>query len=158
MKHKQLKFEKLTIPDLLDAALVLPTAGSLAISLNNLVYLNVDDNYIHQLYPFLKIFHDEIEKPDYFGPDLIGAHISVIYPEENPIYNNNDDDVGQVHHFQVTGLYTAKLGLKKYYVLGIEAPSLLLFRRQRGLCEKLHFKDHSIGFHITLGVWPVDPF
>lgn len=70
-----------------------PSTGKIAVSNNNLTYLDIDDEYVHQLFPLLKNFN--IKKPDYFGEDSEGAHITVIYPEENKTINK--DDLGQKH-------------------------------------------------------------
>jgi hypothetical protein len=81
MKIPEIKI--INTPLLIVAASQLSPAGKLAVSHNNLTYLNIDDNYIHQLFPLLK--NQEIKKPDYFGDDSVGAHITVIYPEENKV-------------------------------------------------------------------------
>ncbi|HEX4045091.1 MAG TPA: hypothetical protein VHZ76_05435 [Gammaproteobacteria bacterium] len=140
--------EKLNIPELLNTASYLPSNGKLAISDNNLIYLDIDDAYIHQLFPLLE--NQQIKKPDYFGGKSAGAHITVIYPEENKIIN--DDDFNREHNFIVKDIVTAMIGLKTYYVILVESPSLLKLRRRYDLSDKLCFKGYSIGFHITIGV------
>jgi hypothetical protein len=140
--------EKLNIPELMSAASHLALDGKLAISDNNLVYLDVDDAYIHRLFPLLH--NQQIKKPDYFGKKLAGAHITVIYPEENTKINKNDLD--QKHDFILKNLVVAQLGLKKYYVLLVESFSLLELRKKYQLPDLLCFKGYTIGFHITIGV------
>ncbi len=140
--------EKLHIPDLMNAASHLALDGKLTISDNNLVYLDVDDAYIHLLFPLLQ--NQQIKKPDYFGEKSAGAHITVIYPEENKKINKND--LGQRHSFVIKDIVTAQIGLKTYYVLLVESASLLQLRRQYALSDMLCFKGYSIGFHITIGV------
>jgi hypothetical protein len=140
--------EKLNIPDLMNAASHLALDGKLTISDNNLVYLDVDDAYIHRLYPLLQ--NQQIKKPDYFGEKSAGAHISVIYPEENKKINKSD--LGQRHSFIIKDIIAAQIGLKTYNVLLVESASLLQLRRQYALPDMLCFKGYSIGFHITIGV------
>src|SRR5829696_1009800 len=112
--------KKLNIPNLISAASHLALDGKLAISDNNLVYLSVHDDYIHQLFPLFA--NQKIKKPDYFGAGSAGAHISVIYPEENILISSNDLD-GE-HKFEIEGACTAEIGLKNYYALMVNAPSL----------------------------------
>ncbi|MCD6040033.1 MAG: uncharacterized protein K0S27_1433 [Gammaproteobacteria bacterium] len=138
----------LNISQLANALSGLATKGRLAISDNNLVYLDISDHYINRLFLFLE--NQKIKKPDYFGIGGIGAHISVIYPEEN--IGINRDDVDKEHEFKVKSAFTAEIGLKKYYALKVDAPSLLLLRRKYHLSDMLPFKGYSISFHITIGV------
>jgi len=142
------KIIKLNNHQLINAASHLPSNGKLAVSDNNLVYLDIDDAYIHQLFPLLQNL--QIKKPNYFGKKSAGAHITVIYPEENK--KINEDDLNQEHHFIVKEMVTAEIGLKTYYVILVDCPSLLKLRRRYGLSDKLCFKGYSIGFHITIGV------
>jgi len=138
----------LNIPELKHAAALLPATGKLAISHNHLVYLDIDDNYIYQLFPLLKTPH--IEKPNYFSTYGVGAHISVIYPEENKILQQKY--LGQEYHFTLQEMVIAEINLKKYYILLVQSPALLHIRRKHELPDKLNFKNYEIGFHITIGV------
>lgn len=142
------KIIKLDIPELINAASYLPSDGKLATSDNNLIYLDIDDAYIHQLFPFLK--SQPLKKPDYFGEKSVGAHITVIYPEENKIISN--DDLNQEHKFIVKDIVTAEIELKTYYVILVESPSLLKLRGRYCLSDMLCFKGYSIGLHITVGI------
>ena len=143
-----ISFEKLNIPTLQQLSEKLATKGKLTISDNNLVYLDVDDDYIHQLFPLLE--DQNIQKPDYFGIGLAGAHISVIYPEEN--ISVGSSDLYKQHQFDIKGVFTAEIGLKQYYALLINAPSLLQLRRKYGVSDMLPFKGYLVDFHITIGV------
>ncbi|CDZ75832.1 hypothetical protein BN59_00091 [Legionella massiliensis] len=140
MNAKTINFTTLDIPDLLETAKNFPSIGSLCISKSNLVYLSVDNRFIHQLFPLLKNIHNQAYKPDYFGERATGAHVSVIYPEE---YTTSlaSQDLGQRHHFKVNGIFSADLGLKRYYVLGIESESLIALRSKYNLSPKLYFKQ-----------------
>ncbi len=137
-------------PKLLKAAKQLSTTGKLAISENKLVYLDIDDNYIHQLFPLLQ--NSLIKKPDYFGTKSAGAHITVVYPEEQKIIKQ--EELHKEHSFTIKELVTAKIGRKLYYVLLVESLSLLHLRKKYHLPKLLNFRGYSIGFHITIGVQP----
>ena len=67
----------------------------------------------------------------------------------------SSDDLNHEHEFEMKGAFAAEIGLKKYYALMVNAPSLLLLRRKYGLSDMLPFKGYSIGFHITIGVQPI---
>lgn len=138
----------LKFPKIIDTAQCLSLKGNTQLSENNLFYLNIDDNYIHQLFPLLEA--TRVKKPDYFGEKSVGAHITIIYPEENK--NIKIDDLQQEHSFFIKDIVTAEIGKKTYYVLLIESPSLLKLRKKYSLPELLSFKGYSIGFHITIGV------
>lgn len=108
----------------------------------------MDDAYVHQLFSLLK--DGTVQKPDYFGEQSVGAHITIIYPEEHK--NIQKKDLQQQHHFLVKEIVTAEIGRKIYYVLLVDSPSLLQLRRKYDLPDLLSFKGYSIGFHITVGV------
>jgi len=138
----------LKLPKIIENAQRLSSTGSTQKTENNLFFLNIDDTYIHQLHPLLK--DERINKPDYFGEKSVGAHITIIYPEESKIINVHD--LQQQHSFFVKDIVTAEIAKKTYYVLLIESPSLLRLRKKYNLPNLLSFKGYSIGFHITIGV------
>ncbi len=140
--------KKLSNPELIAAATQFATNGKLAISANNLVYLDIDDAYIHRLFPLLQ--NQQIKKPDYFSKGSAGAHITVIYPEENK--NINVKELGQEYSFAIKEMVAAEIGVKTYYVLLVKSPSLLQLRRKYKLPDALCFKGYAIDFHITIGV------
>lgn len=142
------KTKKINIPAILKLASQFEMKGKLAISSNNLVYLDIDDDFIHRLFPLLTI--QDVKKPDYFGEKSAGAHISVIYPEEEN-FKIEKADLGKEHEFIIKKLIAAEIGQKIYYILLIESPTLLQLRRNYLLPDLLCFKGYSIGFHITLG-------
>lgn len=145
----KLKVKPLDNPSLINKALTLMPNGYLSTSSEQLTYLDVDDDYIHQLLPLLK--NRRIKRPNYFGEELIGAHISVIYPEENVWIN--PEDLGYEHYFTIKELFTAELDIKKYYVLMVESPSLILLRKKYGLGDMPYFRGNLINLHITIGVY-----
>lgn len=144
---KKLTLTKIVAPNLIKESEKLIPLGKLAVSLNNLTYLDINDEYIHRLFPFIE--EDDVTKPNYFGKNSVGAHITVIYPEENQ--SAFPEELGVEHRFQIKGAYTGILGLKKYFVLTVNSPSLLQLRRRHGLSDKVCFKNHLIDFHITIG-------
>lgn len=148
MMHSQLSMKQVNVPKLLDTVAQLSMKGHLKMNAFGLTYLDIDDNFIHHIFPLIPDM--SAMKPEYFGEDLVGAHISVIYPEEDiPCHKS---DLNKEHDFVVTGLFSAVLENKKYYVLKVKAPSLISVRRRHGLPHKLLFKNYLIDLHITVGV------
>lgn len=150
---KTLIFHPLNLPHLVETAQTLSPIGLLATSATHWTYLNIDDAYIHQLHPLLETCPEKIDKPEYFGEDLAGAHITVIYPEEQKFVAN--EDLGIIHQFTVKDAFYADLDLKRYYVLTVESPSLIALRNKYGLGELLSFKDYPVHLHITIGTAPI---
>lgn len=148
MTHSQLSMQQLSVPKLLDTVAQLSMKGHLKMNAFGLTYLDIDDNFIHQIFPLIPDM--SAIKPEYFGEDLVGAHISVIYPEED--ISCHKSDLNKEHSFTVTGLFFAVIENKKYYVLKVKAPSLTSLRRRQGLPDKLSFKNCLIDLHITVGV------
>lgn len=128
----------------------LQKTGILKISKNRLLYLDIDDNYVHLLFPLLDNIKANIKKPNYFGKGLAGAHISVIYPEEERVIRK--EDLEREHPFQLKEMAMVIIGLKKYYVMMIDSPSLNQIRANYSLPATLNFKGYAVGFHITIGV------
>lgn len=141
------KIIKLDNPKLLEAAKHLSTKGKLARLGNNFVYLDIDNDYINHLFPLLQ--NQLFKKPSYFCEKSVGAHISIIYPEENREVDKADWN--QEHRFIVKGLVETEISQKIYCVLLVESPSLLYLREKYCLPDLLSFKGYSIGFHITIG-------
>lgn len=112
-------------------------------------FLKVEDAYIHELYALLN--DPTVQKPDCFSlPKAAGAHISIIYNEENILLSAND--INTQHNFSVKNFSHVKLGAKEYFVLFISAPSLNQLRLKYGLPEKPRYKNIPIDFHITIAV------
>ena len=147
MSKKFLQFNRLSNADLLAKAKSLPPQGYVQKTPSGLIYLKIDDDYIHRLFPLLTA--ENKVKPDYFGCEGIGAHISLIYPQENfycsPFY------LDMIYSFALDGLYEAKVKENTYYVLRILSTSLSALRRQCGLPLKLNFDGYNIDLHITIG-------
>jgi hypothetical protein len=139
----------LKIDALTTQAAKLSTSGILAVTNKNLIYLDISDDYIHQLFPLLDNKNNLILKPDYFNKYLIGAHISVIYPEENTVID--PIEFGKHHNFSIKHLCTMQISAKTYYVLTVESNSLLELRKKYNLPDKLNFRGYNVEFHITIG-------
>lgn len=149
MSNNELTLISLDIPNLINKARTFPAEGILSQSSDGLIYLDISDNYIHDLYPLLQEYCDSITKPDYFSIKSAGAHISVIYPEE--AISINSEELGKLYPFSVLQAFAANLGVKRYYVLTINSPELINLRRRYNLGPQLSFKNHWIDLHITIG-------
>lgn len=129
----------------------LPLSGTLKKS-EHFIYVDVEDNYIHQLVSFIE--DEGFEKPPYFGsPQLVGAHITVVYPDEM-----HQDKVQRSYIPTQQISFTLKecqivhpLRLKEIdevYLIAVESPELDTIRQQLGLPKKKY------DFHITIGMKP----
>jgi hypothetical protein len=145
---KTQEFKPLVLPQLIQAASQLPMTGTVA-AIELYTYLDIDDRFIHELYPLLPNPHKLIQKPNYFGENM-GAHISIIYPEENQLIH--DEDIGTKHTFTIQQAFTTTLDMKKYWGLAIHSPSILALRKKYDLAERPCYKNHRVNFHITIGV------
>lgn len=150
MNKRILSITPLEIPEIISVTASLSHIGRIGLTDLGLTYLDIDDEYIHRT--FQLIGDQQATKPDYFDDSLVGAHISVIYPEEG--VNCHKRDLNQEHSFSVSGIFTAILGGKRYYALKVKAPTLIALRRGYGLPSKLYFKEHWVDLHITVGVAP----
>lgn len=137
-----------------DALKALPTVGKLTLLDGNYLYLDVSNDYIDTLYPLLENnIKERISQPNYFTNEKshIGAHASVIYPEEKIIQNISGYLVKD-YDFTVQGLFAKDIHTKRYYALKIQSPELLTLRQQNQLPNELNFRGNNISFHITLAV------
>lgn len=145
MKEKNLFITPVPNHDLIEKAKTLSKQGALKISDERLVYLDIDDHYIHQLFPL--IGYIGVRKPDYFSMG-IGAHISVIYPNEHTtdIHENKS-----TYSFEVISLFKAQTEDAIYFALKVKSPELLQLRKQYQLGPQLNLNGYSIDLHITIG-------
>lgn len=141
-----LEIADLNYSDLLQTAQRLNNIGNIVVTSNNLTCLKVDDAYIHRLFPLLPM--PGITKPDYFSANGIGAHISIIYPEEKVALAAQQ--IGSQHSFAVTGIFTTVIHQKRYYALKVMAPTLIAMRESYQLSKELNFKNYWISLHITI--------
>lgn len=148
MSDNTLDIIPLTNDLLWESALKLQMIGTIKESASGLSYLKITDGFIHQLYPLIQ--QSNVNAPNYFDDhDAIGAHISVIYPEEQVRLRN--EYLGREISFHLNRFYMARLCEKQYFVLGVSAPDLINLRQDHGLGAKLYFKNHWIDLHITIG-------
>ena len=127
----------------------LPHCGVLKNS-QRFVYVAVDNDYIHKLVTFIN--EAGFEEPPYFG-DLVGAHLSVIYPDEVKNYGIGAiEECGEIIYFTPQGCKIVPpetmQGVEAMYVIVVEAPQLDWIRKKYGLPQKKY------PFHITIGVKP----
>jgi hypothetical protein len=137
-----------------DSLKALATVGKLKLLDGNYLYLDVSNDYIHTLYPLLENnIKEKVSQPNYFTDEKnhIGAHASVIYPEEKSIQNISGC-LGKYYDFTVQGLFVKDVHAKRYYALKIQSPELLTLRQQNQLPNELNFRGNNISFHITLAV------
>lgn len=139
-------------PQILDTIQTsLPHSGVLKESAG-FVYVDLDDAYIHKLVTFIQ--EDGFEEPPYFGsPDLVGAHISVIYSSETKKYG-----IGEIQECGKTIYFTPKTcqvvhpsewkEMDAVYIVTVEAPQLDQLKEKYGLPKSKY------PFHITIGVKP----
>ncbi len=129
--------------------------GRLEVNEEGYVYVNIEDHYIHDLIAFIE--DQGFEKPPYFeNSSLVGAHITVIYPEEATTYHLYQlSERGKSIRFkpkecivvdaEKTGRKELE-GVDKICLITIDAPELEKIRKKYGLPKPSH------EFHITIGV------
>lgn len=119
---------------------------------NGYLYIEVCKDYIAESLPLIDAPGKIVPPRHYTSKKGIGAHISVMYENEqidNEIWSI--DELGQTYPFKVMEIRTVKLNkdnkLKKLWLIAVSAPELEQLRTKYGLSPKL--KGHD--FHITIG-------
>lgn len=135
--------ERLSWPEIVTFAKAnLPQEGVLKVGRDGYIYLKVDDDYIHRLYPLLQLRNFR-EPPFFRNAKSPGAHISVIYKNENVI----PDEAGKTFHFTLNKIVIVNPSREvSYVILQVDSQELESLREKYGLPPKLH--GHK--FHITL--------
>jgi hypothetical protein len=151
MHHPTL--QKLHLDKLMEHVDNLPKIGKIAYTQRRLLYLDVSDEYIYRLFPLIQDKNATI--PDYFAGDGIGAHISVIYPEESQALYK--EEIGKEYQFTITGAARTIINHKHYFLVTASSPGLLAIRHKYHLSDQLSLKGFLIDFHITIGVSAVMP-
>ncbi len=137
-------------PQVLETAKKVNQVGQLCLKSNGYSYVNVDDAFVENVANLLPTEGDF--KPLPTGSKKLGAHISVLY-EDEMIGKEIWDfvDAGDWFSFEVRDLryFDRKTGngIKRYWLLAVDAPGLQRLRKHYGLKPKLQGHD----FHITLG-------
>lgn len=122
----------------------LPHEGVLMSNSHGYVYLKVDDAYIHQLFPMLKIKGEGYREPPFFRrKNSPGAHISVFYSNEHI----HPKELGEKFSFKIKKMAVVKQKRAKYLVLQVESPELERLREKYGLGPKLYGHE----YHISIG-------
>lgn len=121
-------------------------------STNGFVYVDIDDKYVHELIQFIE--KSGFQKPPYFAdPNLVGAHITVIYPDEMKEYSLEQiKEVGTTIYFQPLECNLATppnwKEIDQVYFIVVDSPQLDQIREKYGL------PNREYKFHITIGVKP----
>ncbi len=136
--------------EMLATAIKVDAIGQLRLKNNGFVYLDVENDFIKSITPFLEIKGD-------FAPlsikgKAMGAHISVLHENEtitNEIWTLQN--AGEWFHFKVKELRyvdrKTEKGLQRLWLLAVDSPALQRLRSSYGLKPKLQGHD----FHITIG-------
>jgi hypothetical protein len=126
------------------AKINLPQTGILKENNDGFVYLKVDDNYIHRLFPLLHL--ENYEEPPFFRrKDSPGAHISVFYTYETD-HIGKIKELGQQFSFEIGHFKFVTSGPNKYLILTVSSPQLEELRRKYGFKPLLNGHD----FHISI--------
>jgi len=120
----------------------LPLKGKLMMKSDGFVYIKVDDEYIHTLFPMLQLQEKGFKEPPYFrSVDAPGAHISVFYKDEHII----PQEIGETFHFELKQIVIVQpSNHTSYAVLQIESAELEELRKKYGLSPKLHGHEYHI--------------
>lgn len=139
-------------PQVIEEAIKLQQRGILKQKDNGYLYLEVSKDFIAKTLPLIEAPGKIIPPHHYTSRKGIGAHISVMYENEqilNEIWEIAE--LGQEFEFTVSELRTVKINsrnkMKKLWLISVEAPQLVRLRQAYGLPQFI--KDHD--FHITLG-------
>ncbi|CCB89893.1 putative uncharacterized protein [Simkania negevensis Z] len=125
-----------------------PLSGTLKQEPDGFTYVDLDDRYIHELIQHLPC--EGFSKPPYFGPGLIGAHITVIMPEEWTTFQKIEECGTEVSFSlkECEVVHPAREDISEIFLITIEAPFLGNLRAKYGLPPPL------FDFHISLGYKP----
>jgi len=151
--NANLTFTKYNLPNLVKMISCLTSTGKITRTNTGYIYADIDNEFIHRSFALLKNTLDiNIQKPDYFSldTDFIGAHISLVYPEENQ--TSEADFFDAQCHFSVEDIFSTVLDSKTYYGLKIVSQDITQFRKNLGLPEFLSIKGHTVFPHITIAV------
>lgn len=148
--NSQLMLWPVTCHGLAEQLSALSKKGQVKINSDQYVYLDIDDDYIHRA--MRAINDDSIRLPSYFDDqtDHIGAHISIIYPEEG--IRPDDSEAGLELTFDIGSMFYAELEGKGYYALGVNCPEIILLRDRHALPDMLCLHGYEVPPHITVAI------
>ncbi|MBX9922797.1 MAG: hypothetical protein K2Y01_01675 [Rhabdochlamydiaceae bacterium] len=144
----------LEYPDVLHYAQEkLPCEGTLQMTQDGFLYVEVSKDYVFQLIPLLLKDKEVVCPPPYFGEGKVGAHITVAMGSE---IGNRKDPIpylGQKIAFSIlrlekVDLQESVLEAKTVYLLSVESSQIAEIRKKLGLSSKIRGHD----FHITIAV------
>lgn len=139
-------------PQVIEKVVQIQQKGILKQKDNGYLYVEVSKDFIAEALTLIEAPGIIVPPRHYTSKKGIGAHISVMYENEQ-ILNEIWDikELGQEYTFTVMELRTVKLNtnnkMKKLWLLAVAAPELEKLRESYGLSSKL--KNHD--FHITIG-------
>lgn len=144
-KMKKITITQIKNEKLIEAAKLLPSHGNIKLSPGKLLYLDIDDRFIHDLHPLID--QQNVKKPDYFSMG-IGAHISIIYPNEE---NQLSFIENQSFEFKIGHFFKARTYFSTYFVLTVFSPELIKIRYAHDLEKRLNLNGFIVPMHITIG-------
>lgn len=139
--------EVITCPEFLEEVKAhLPLSGILRQESDGFTYVDLDDRYIHELIE--KLPRKGFQKPNYFGPGFIGAHITAIMPEEWSTVRKVEECGTEVSFSlkECEIVRPEREDIDEIFLITLEAPFLEALRAKYG------FRPPTFCFHITLGV------
>jgi hypothetical protein len=133
--------------ELINASMKLSSYGVLKKTEEGLVYLDIDDRFINDLFSFIN--EEGFEKPPYFDKEKgVGAHITVVYPTENA--NTQVLPIGKAFPFTIKECQIVRPAtwaeLEALFLVTVDASQLDALRATLNLPKKTY------SFHITIGV------
>ena len=148
--YTQGDFTIVNCPQVMETAKKVNQVGQLCLKSNGFAYVNVDDAFIENIADLLPV--EGTFTPLSTGPKKMGAHVSVFHEDETIGKEIWDFvDAGDWFSFEVKELryFERKTGngVKRCWLLAVDAPGLQRLRKHYGLKPKLLGHD----FHITLG-------
>lgn len=131
----------------------LPHEGTLQITEEGFLYIELPKEYVFQLIPLLDKVGETVCPPPYFENGKVGAHITVATASEMSDRKTTVPYLGQkvtfsILHLEKVDLQQSVLGAKTIYLLSVESSQITEIRKKLGLPARIQNYD----FHITVGV------
>lgn len=155
-------YQTYNYPELIDHInLNLESKGYLECDPNsNYCYLKIDNQFIYDSFSFLqdKLENPALQIPDYFSPEknAIGAHITLVYPEEKNSGQVQDFvqsiKSNRFFQFEANELISMKIFNKTIFALTVDCKELYEIRKNYGLPQKLNYHGLQVPLHITVAV------
>lgn len=130
----------------------LPKSGILRKNSKGMVFLDITDRYIHDLFPLLD--DQQLRPPPYFSfEQSVGAHISIILASEARAHKLHDFTIQEeAISFEVCQLVVCEpkswQEVEKVYFLQIKSEKFLQIRHMAGLSSY----RQEYPFHITIAI------